>query len=126
MNNETLPTYKNLKELTHHKDGIVVYGDGQVIVCDWAEVCPNGGLPIRLKIEEIGSSMNDEFDACIEVMKQGEVGDINTELPKPMIRDKIYDPHDCLLKLCSSNNPRRCYVYDVKCHSLTAKVLTLH
>ena len=37
--------HKSLFEMTKQKTGIVIYHESEIIVCDWSDICSEGGLP---------------------------------------------------------------------------------
>jgi len=111
--------FKNLQELTKQDMGIVVYDDDkQVIVCNWAQVCPDGGLPI------FGHDRQ-----CLRPCKKEErlvitgkrcIDTFNHELPQPM---DLYDINGDLQKILSGAEPQKSMEYIVKCSNLTAKII---
>lgn len=67
----------NLYDLTGQESGIVVYQGEAVIVCNWANVCPNGGLPAGGPI----NGMLICWPGEIKVLDSHSVDDIRDELP---------------------------------------------
>jgi len=115
--------YRSLREAARQDRGIVVYGDGQVIVCDWAADCPRGGLPVLSWRRGLRPSMDDvDYGAVLEMYKEA-VDDIRAVLPNPLDWGKVYDPNGELSRLLSGDGPKNCMAHVVRCYGLTAIVL---
>jgi hypothetical protein len=67
---------KTLLEITGQESGIVVY-DNKVIVCNWAQECSDGGLPVAGPINNFLLAWPQE----LEVSKEYEVDSVLDALP---------------------------------------------
>jgi hypothetical protein len=115
--------YRSLKEAVRQDRGVVVYDDGQVIVCDWAEACPRGGLPVLSWRGGLRPSIEDEYHSAILETNRVAVDDIRSVLSDPLDRGSLYDPNGALSRLLSGDEPKNCVAHEVRCYGLTAIVL---
>jgi len=115
--------YRSLREAVRQDHGVVVYDDGQVIVCDLATVCPAGGLPVLSWRGGLRPSMDDELHSAILETNKVAVDDIRSVLPDPLGLGSIYDPHGALSRLLSGDEPKNCVAHEVSCYGLPAIVL---
>lgn len=72
--------FTDLKEVTHNEAGIILYGNGDVIICNWSGC---NGLPRVFPGGPIG--LNEE----ITIIEQGESDDISLFSPEDW--DIVYD-----------------------------------
>ncbi len=71
---------KTLQELTGQASGIVVYGE-DVLVLNWADKCPSGGLPAT----DILGSMIVPYPHSLKVTKKYKVSDVRSALPGEIV-----------------------------------------
>jgi len=111
----------SLQKLTSQDMGIIVSGSEHIIVCNWTEVCPNGGLPTigpwREKL-----CVHGEGKPMIPLENPRDTDNIRSELPE-MIPVKVYDINDALPKLLSDAGSKGAMVYKVECYGLKAKII---
>jgi len=51
--------YPSLFNMTKQKTGIVIYQEHFIIVCNWHDVCPDGGLPIVSSNGSLSNNQNE-------------------------------------------------------------------
>ena len=72
---------KTLFDLTNQESGIIVYEDKAVIVCNWANDCPSGGLP---RLAPWGNDLI-AWPTEIEVVREYHTADIREALPGAIV-----------------------------------------
>lgn len=72
---------ETLYDLTQQESGIVVYEDKAIIVCNWANSCPTGGLP---RLAPWGQDLI-AWPTKINAIKEYQVDDIRDALPGSLI-----------------------------------------
>lgn len=96
--------YKTLEEMTEQESGVIVYGDSDVIICNWATEGRNGGFPrllscflIAMPDEEI-NLIRKEKGKVLDFLKNG--------------LEFIYDANNDAQELIDSNRDCDAYFCD--------------
>lgn len=86
---------KTLYEITNQESGIVMYND-QIIVTNWINSCPNGGLPIMSPINTLMEFPQEEE---LKIIEQYNVDDVRTVLSGKIVEEGINEDGNIILQI---------------------------